>query len=736
MNRLLLLASVSLAGQISFSFADSAPPDDLSSAHHSRDLFSLDISELLNIEVIPSADASDGGLTRPLPGGQLANGGRTGLLGPRPILESPFSVTSYTHEFIQQQQAASVGDVLQFDSTVRVARGFANFQQAYLIRGLPVFSDEMAYNGLYGMLPRQYLAAELVERIEILRGPHAFLNGAAPNISGMGGAINVMPKRAPNNNLNKITVGTQSNGQGYFAADLARRSSDKRVGARVNAVHRDGDAAVESESQRLDLTSIGLDFHNDDVRVSAEAGFQDHHLRATTPSININTGVAIPRAPDADSAIAQPWTYSDEQDVFGNLRTEYDFTDNITGWLAGGVRFSEESSSLAAFLNVSNDAGDYTASRFDVNREDDVSTAEFGVRMLVDWMGLDQQITLSANTYRNESENAYLLFDAFANNLNHPTAITRPTNVVTAGGYFDNPERITLIRASSLALAHETAWFDAALQLSLGARLQALRELNYDYSSGARVSDYDEDALTPAIGVVYAINLQWSAYANYTEGLLRGDIAPTSNANGTVANAGEALAPYHVEQTEMGIKHGNNHHGATLALFEINRPMAGFNGNNALVELTAQRNRGIEGTLYGELLPSSRLLLGSSWLDPDVEGKDAIGSPHLQFNLNLEWDMPSAPGLTFGGHWMYTGPQYADAENTQKLPAWRRLDMGARYVTQLNTDHTFTLRMRLENVENRNYWASSGGYPGQGYLTLGAPRTAILSMEMDFSNPR
>ena len=40
------------------------------------------------------------------------------------------------------------GDVLQNDSAVRVARGFGNYQQLYMVRGLPVYSDDMSYNGL------------------------------------------------------------------------------------------------------------------------------------------------------------------------------------------------------------------------------------------------------------------------------------------------------------------------------------------------------------------------------------------------------------------------------------------------------------------------------------------------------------------------------------------------------------------------------------------------------------
>ena len=133
----------------------------------------------MTIQVGASADASAKGLSAPLAGGQIADGGRLGILGSQNLMSTPFSTTSYTQSFAQNQHAASIGDILQHDPNVRVARGFGNFQQVYWIRGFPVFSDDMTYNGLYGILPRQYLAAELIERVEVLRGANAFIKGAA-----------------------------------------------------------------------------------------------------------------------------------------------------------------------------------------------------------------------------------------------------------------------------------------------------------------------------------------------------------------------------------------------------------------------------------------------------------------------------------------------------------------------------------------------------------------------------
>src|SRR5690606_27400734 len=102
-------------------------------------------------------------------GGQVAEGGSVGILGSQSVIETPYSFTSYTEQLIEDQQAASVGEILLNDPAVRVARGFGNYQQVYLVRGLPVYSDDMTYNGLYGLLPRQYLASEFVERVQVFR---------------------------------------------------------------------------------------------------------------------------------------------------------------------------------------------------------------------------------------------------------------------------------------------------------------------------------------------------------------------------------------------------------------------------------------------------------------------------------------------------------------------------------------------------------------------------------------
>ena len=116
-----------------------------------------DVAEgkIQTVVISASADASADGLTKDYAGGQVARGGRLGLLGNVDMMDTPFNTLNFTQAVIQDQQARSVADVLQNDPSVRIARGFGNFQELYVIRGFPLNSDDLAYNGLYGLLPRQ-----------------------------------------------------------------------------------------------------------------------------------------------------------------------------------------------------------------------------------------------------------------------------------------------------------------------------------------------------------------------------------------------------------------------------------------------------------------------------------------------------------------------------------------------------------------------------------------------------
>lgn len=670
-------------------------------------------------------------------GGQVARGARAGLLGNLDLMDLPFNATAYTEQLIRDQQARSVGDVLQNDPVVRVAKGFGNFQELYVIRGFPVYSDDMTFNGVYGILPRQYLAAEIVERVEVFRGANSFLNGAAPGGSGAGGAFNIVPKRAGDDDLNRVTFGLENAYHVYAHGDFSRRfGANDAFGLRMNFAGRDGETAIEDQDRSLSVFSLGGDYQGNRFRLSADIGYQDHHIDAPRPQVTPSGGV--PDAPDSSANYAQSWTYTDERQLFGVVRAEADFNDVFSGWAAIGARNGEEANVLANPTAQAN--GTTSAYRFDNTREDDILSADAGLRADFQTGPVGHRVIASVSAIRLESANAYAFssFAGFPGDLYNPVDVTPPAATFFTGGNLAAPLKTEEVDNRSFAVADILSFADGRFLATIGLRAQTIETASFDYNTGAELSRYEDEAVTPALGIVWRPSEQISVYGNYAESLQPGAIAPANSGGQPVLNAGEVLAPYRGEQIEAGVRYDGGNFGGSLAVFTLDRPSA-IVENQIFTASGEQRTTGLEASVYGEPVEGVRLIGGFTLLDAELsntqgglnEGNTPIGIPEFQANLNAEWDIAAVAGLTVDGRLVYTSDQYVDAANTMEIPSWTRIDMGVRYALSLGGQET-TFRARVENVFDENYWASTGGYPGANYLVQGAPRTFRVSASVDF----
>jgi iron complex outermembrane receptor protein len=228
-------------------------------------------------------------------------------------------------------------------------------------------------------------------------------------------------------------------------------------------------------------------------------------------------------------------------------------------------------------------------------------------------------------------------------------------------------------------------------------------------------------------GVVFKPQNNVSVYTNYTAGLTRGGTAPAGT-----TNVGQTFAPQKSKQHEVGVKVDWGRFTTQAALYQITKPGA-ITENNVYSFGGEQRNRGLELTGYGELQRGLRLMASASFNDAKLkhtpnganQGNDAAGVPDRTFNLGLDWDTPWLPGLSLNGRVINTSAVYADAANRQRVDAWTRLDIGARYATKVS-GKPVVFRANLENVADKNYWVVSN------YVTVGAPRTLMLSAAIDF----
>jgi iron complex outermembrane receptor protein len=485
------------------------------------------------------------------------------------------------------------------------------------------------------------------------------------------------------------------------------------------------------------VLSVGLDYRGNGYRLSADVGFQEHALDAARPSVTVGAGLRVPSAPDASHNYAQPWTRSTERDTFGTLRGEVDLAPNAVAWAAFGARNGSEFNALTTTTTTDN-AGGLNMGRFDNQRDDRTRTGEIGVRADLATGPVKHTLSASASAFEMKSFNAYGLSDfaGWSTNLYRPVDVAAPSPTFFTGGSLANPLLTHKSILGSVAVADTMALLDDALRVTVGLRHQRIKDYSYDYTTGLQNAGYDESANTPLAGIVYKPMKNLSLYANYAEALQQG---PTASGSTVVPlNQGQVFAPYTSRQKEVGVKYDSGKLGMSAALFTTAQPM-GYVENQVFGIFGEQRNRGLELSVFGMPAKGLRVLGGLTLLDAEQrrtagavnQGKDAIGVPGTQLNLGTEWDVPGVAGLSLNARALYTSTQYADAANTQQLSSWTRFDLGANYLTRF-MDRDVTLRARVDNAFDRNYWASAGGYPGAGYLVLGAPRTVSVSATVDF----
>src|SRR3546814_6040680 len=78
-------------------------------------------------------------------------------------MEVPFAVKAYSETLILNQQPLTLGAVLENDPSVRTSLGFGNASEQFVIRGFPLYGEDIAIDGLYGVTPRQLVSPELYE---------------------------------------------------------------------------------------------------------------------------------------------------------------------------------------------------------------------------------------------------------------------------------------------------------------------------------------------------------------------------------------------------------------------------------------------------------------------------------------------------------------------------------------------------------------------------------------------
>jgi len=678
-------------------------------------------TQLQEVTVSDQAEAI-GGLQKTYSGGQFARGGSLGILGITDLMNVPFSTTNYTSELIDNQQALSVADVVMNDASVRPLTSRGGFGDDFQIRGFTVPNGDIGMNGLFGLAPTTRIPLEMIERVEVLKGPGALANGVGPNGS-VGGSINVVTKRAADVPLTRLTTTYMSRAQFGTHLDVGRRFGDENQwGARVNGVLRNGEGNIDDGKQRLGLATLGLDYLGTRLRWSLDALASRGETREFRPQTSFAAGIT--QIPEPPSARLNFYPGTELKDNVNTVisRLEYDISDSTMVY--GSVGYTDLDYKQIFPSGRPDSLGNFNVSNAYYDFYSKTTAADAGVRTRFKTGSVGHTLALGVNLLRQESGFFYAT-SATTNpsNLYHPSPLP-PVTAVRAPA-----TKSAELTQSSVVLADTMSFADDRVLVTLGLRDQTIEQEAFSQTTGASTSRYKASAVTPLAGVVFKPMNNVSVYTNYTAGLTRGGTAGPGT-----ANVGETFPPQKSKQHEVGVKVDWGQLTTQAAVYQITRPNSMTDpATNVYSFGGEQRNRGLELTAYGEIQRGLRVMASAAFNDAKLtrtaggtnQGNDAAGVPNRTFNLGLDWDTPWAQGLSLNGRVIHTSSVYADAANRLRVPAWTRLDIGARYATKV-ASKPVVLRANLENVFDRNYWVTST------YVTVGAPRTLMLSASIDF----
>lgn len=694
----------------------------------------------------PPATGTIGQPSAPYAGGQMATGAQVGALGNRPIRQTPFSITSYTEKLIRDQQARSIADITANDPSVRQDAPSFSERDSFFIRGFSVTNLDTAYDGLFYLVNPRRSFLEGIERVEILKGPTALVNGG---VGRVGGTINLVPKRATDEPLTRLTTTYLSDSQVWTHADIGRRfGPEGEWGVRMNGSYRGGQTALDHNDNEIGVFSLGLDYRGDRVRASLDLNHSKQNIEAPTSLFNgAASGVKIPDAPNGRINTSNPFEYHDSEHNMAAGRIEFDVLDNTTIYAAGGIgRYREDF--LSTSYTILNSQGDARA-EFGYNpQEIQGLSGEVGIRSAFETGAIGHQLSVSLSRASNENNRGRfhpgkLGFRTYTTNIYNPIYV--PSDWVDTGHLprSNDLHPFASLVATSLAISDTLSFADERFQLTVGGRYQHIRSQafntrpgNPDAPLGVRNTLYVDSRFSPAVAAVANITDSLSVYANYVEALTEGPTAPS-----LAQNSGQMFPAVVNKQKEIGIKYDLGEVMLGAALFEIRQP----SGLTTFVPLPSkpvfsvdglQVNRGLELSAYGEPFDGVRLLGGITFMDAELaktqggslDGNDVPGIPKTAISLYGEYDTPWIEDLTLTGRVVYNGSTYYDAANTQKVSGWTRVDLGARYSMARENGKPIEFRASVQNVFNENYWASSA----RGFLSAGAPRTFMLSGSIDF----
>jgi iron complex outermembrane recepter protein len=311
-------------------------------------------------------------------------------------------------------------------------------------------------------------------------------------------------------------------------------------------------------------------------------------------------------------------------------------------------------------------------------------------------------------------------FDFGPGRIDEP--IVAPEPAFTLG-----PQTTDEVRQLTFGLGYEGRWRDVG-ELSLGIQRPFYQKEVVRPSGALPVSKSSPWLFNGTLSVVAGRDLVF--YAGYSKGLEESPVAPD-----IAVNRGEAPPAIITEQVDAGFRLNLSEALRLVAgVFDVRKPYFALDPERVFRELGEVRNRGIEVSLAGQIIPRLSIVLGAVFLDATVSGDQVelgligrrpVGSIGRTITGALNWDLPWMEGLSVDLAYEGSSDRTANAANTLEIPARYVWSLGGRYRFNL-FEKPATFRAQLASV-NGPYGFNN---LGEGFY-YNPPRRFQMSLTVD-----
>jgi iron complex outermembrane recepter protein len=612
------------------------------------------------------------------------------------IQDTPASVSVITEKEIQQRNASTTEEVLQYSpGLVTDYYGTDDRNDYFMIRGFQAttYRDGMTLGSMRGVREDPYA----FERVEVLRGANSTLFGPADP----GGSVNFVSKRPKFESIRNTYVTYGSNDHKEVGIDVGDTLNENETLAyRLTGKVKDSDREYDYSKDDSEFIMGGLTW---EPNSSTSATLLIDYLN--TDSTPNSGGYPLDKEYDRSNFFGEP-DYNNHSVERTNITAQITHRINRQLKVLGNLRYSDLTDDFG-YIYLSDTAGRVGSTVNRYRYGSDTNAQEFiGNTMLqydASFDSVDSSTTVGIE-YRDASSDITTADGSVTSiDIANPIYTGKPNFPLSS----DNKKDYT---TKSIFLQQNLS-FDDKYIVTLGVRNDALNLSNKNNLTGVKANEsFSETTLRGAL--TYKINDELSAYLSQVE-----SVAPPS-----IDSNGSANKPERGEQLEVGIKYAPYEMNAifSASVYDLTRNNVPIRIiRNGVISTDPEsigksKTQGLDLEARADLTENLNISAGYSYMKSEVvkgtlrngssiKGNEFVTAPRSTASLWSHYTLPNQT-MSIGLGARYVGSYYFDAVNTSKSEAATLFDAAFDYQITADTK----LGLNIKNLLDKQYVVGSG----------------------------